>query len=337
MPPRDSPRRLRALLLASAAIALPVVLVSGGNPGAIASWFVGPVSSPYGIAVLLNASGPLALAAVGAVISSRAGTFNLGGEGQAYLGAFAFTVTVGALPASPVSFILAILAAFAASACLASLSSALRRSSGAEELITSFLLSVSIVYILDWVIAGPLSDPSSAIVGMGRIPAHAELPRLSGAVPLTPAFGFALAAAVLLYAFLTRSGKGFSLDLAGKAPLAAAYAGLDVARLRSIALAFSGGLHGLAGALLVSGSFLRLARGSTAGIGWNALAVALVGRLHPLLVVAAALLFSWTERGAGSAMLTHGIPESLAYACEGLLFLFMSLDSASSRRKGAMG
>ena len=287
-----------------AALALAAVypLAASSEPlGALRAFFLGPFSSSYAFFGLLESAAPLLFCALGAAFAFRAGIFNLGGEGQAAVGALAAALTVQGLDASalppPLVLVVAIAAAGAAGSALALLSTAAELWSGAEVLLTSFLVSQAALIAVDWAIGGPLKAASSNLLAMPLIPRRLLLPRLAPPSNLSLAAPLALVAAAFLYLAMDRSRAGYELRLFGRNRLFALSSGLSEG-LGSFAMATSGALSGVGGAMLVLGATGRAVQGMTGGVGWNGLAVALIAASNPLGAVPASLLFAWLDAGA---------------------------------------
>ena len=289
-------------LAAALALAALYPLAASSEPGAaLKAFFLGPFSNSYAFFGFLESAAPLLFCALGAGFAFRAGIFNLGGEGQAALGALAAALTVqglgaGRLPPSAI-ILAAILAAAAAGAALALLSTAAELWSGAEVLLTSFLFSQAALIVVDWAIGGPLKAQDSNLLAMPLIPRALLLPRLAPPSILSLAAPMALATAVLLSLVVDRSRPGYELRLFGRNRHFALASGLG-SGLGALAMGVSGALSGVGGAVILLGATGRAVEGMTGGVGWNGLAVALIAGSDPLGAVPASLLFAWLDAGA---------------------------------------
>ncbi|HTX72559.1 MAG TPA: ABC transporter permease [Rectinemataceae bacterium] len=295
-------------LAASFALAALYPLLASPHPlPALRAFFYGPFSNLYNLLGLLEAAAPLLVCALGASLAFRAGVFNLGGEGQAAVGTLASALTVQALGGAglPASVVLpcAILAAAAAGSLLALLSTAAELWSGADVLLTSFLLSQAALVVVDWAVGGPLKAASSNLLAMPPIPTSLRLPRLAAPSTLSLAAPIALGLALLVSFAVERSRSGYELKLYGRNRLFARSSGIGE-QVGTRAMAASGAMAGIAGAFLVLGIAGRAVKGMTGGVGWNGLAVALISGSHPIGAVPASLFFAWLDAGArqGSIM-----------------------------------
>jgi simple sugar transport system permease protein len=318
--------RLAALAVALAFAVLYALIASTDPRGALAAFFLGPFSSLYSFLALLESSAPLLACALGACIAFRAGAFNLGGEGQASVGTLAAALTVAALsraPNLPVAIVIgaAIAVAAAAGAALALLSAIAERRTGAEVMLTSFLLAQAAIIVVDWAIGGPLKDPSANLLSMSAIPERLRLPRIAPPSPLSLAFPLSVLLALCTVFFTKATRAGAELRLLGKNPAFARAVGLSPG-LGAKAMAASGALAGIAGAFLVLGQAGRAVKGMTGGVGWNGLAVALIAGTDGVGALPAALFFSWLEAGSRqAAMLADLSPDASSVLEAVALFL----------------
>ncbi len=290
------------------AIVLAVILLVLGSstPGrALRAFFISPVVNPYYLGNMLSMAGLLLLGALGISISFRAGMFNIGGEGQVYAGALSAALVALWVPiTSPVPARLAVFAAAGlAGAVLAGMSGLLRRLAGLPELITSFLLSASVMPLIDALIIGPARDRSRSLLATRGVPEALRLPRLLPPSELSTSLILALLVAAVAFVYLFRTTRGYELRITGQNPSFAHYSGIRVGENQVRAMLLSGALHGMVGAAVVLGSHYAAVQGGTAGLGWNAIAVALIGRLHPVLCVPAAAAFAYLDAGSKASML----------------------------------
>jgi simple sugar transport system permease protein len=309
----DSARPVSSLLSTAVALAgglaiaaASLVLLSGTPSEALRSFFTVPFSSLYYLGNMLNKTGLFAMAGIGMSLAFRGGVFNLGGEGQVYASALTATLVLQSLPGIPalLGLPLALAAAAATGGLLAGLSGELRRRWDTDELISSFLLSSSVVYTIDYLITGPLRDSESFLLATPEVAARFHLPEI-----LPPShLNLTLIAALLLSAgmshYLWNTFRGYELRMCGLNREFARYGGIPVERYYSIPMVLSGVFYGLTGALFVTGTQHMLAQGGTSGLGWNGLAVALVARNNPILAVPAAFVFAFLETGMRSAMVS---------------------------------
>ena len=303
-------------------------MAASAMPGrALASFFLGPFSSWYSFLSLLDAASPLLVASLGAAVAFRSGRFNLGGEGQVAVGALAAAFTFRALEGSffvsvPIAaMMLAFLAAALAGAALAFISGLTERLTGAEVLLTSFLLAQAAIIGVDWAISGPFRDPASNLLAMPSLPVQFRLVRLFPPAPLNSGAFLALALTLGMAFLLRWTRLGYELRLRGESAEFARVQGFG-GSIDLWPLALSGALHGIAGALLVTGTAGRAIKGMTGGIGWNGIAVALVAGTDPFIALPSALFFAWLDSGARSASILADLsPDASSVMKAAVLFL----------------
>ncbi len=297
-----------SLIALSAALALTVILIVLGAPDplhALGTFFAGPWSSRWFLGNTLDSVVLLALSALAVSVAFRGGAFNLGGEGQIYLGGLAASVVLLSFPSLPPALALAAAggAALAVGGGMGALSGILKRFAGADEMITSFLLSAALSPVADYLLSGPLRDPSGSLLASRRFPADRVLPHLLSPSSLSLSAPLTLLILVLFHVYSTRTAWGYRFRIAGAAPEFARYAGIAPERYRGPAMAASGAFHGLAGFFAVAGTYGVCHRGFPGGLGWNAIAVALIARNKSAALLPAALAYGWLKAGAEGALL----------------------------------
>jgi len=337
---RPQTARYGVVVAAAAALLtlLAVVLTTSENPVATVSTFlVGPWANRYALGNYLSRAALLALTGAGVVVAFRAGVFNLGGEGQVYLAALITTTVLtggrggstGAVPMVVPAVLLAVIAA----GSVAGASGWLRHRTGADELITSFLISSALIPIVDYLIVGPLRDRAGSLLATELIPETARLARLLAPSVLSTGALWSLLLLPALWFFLTWTLFGYELRIVGYNHELARYAGIRVGLYTTIPMALSGALHGLAGAALVLGVHHRSILGFSGGLGWNGIAVALIARNNPVWVLPAALFFAWLESGARAAVLQNQTTWELGSLIQAVVFLFVTAQLIRGRKR----
>jgi general nucleoside transport system permease protein len=326
-----------ALLAGLAVLALGLELAGYEAGSALGALWSGAFGSWYAItSATLVRSVPLIVIGLGLALSFRAGAFNIGAEGQFYAGAIAATwlgLHAGSLP-SPLAVAVVLSGAFLAGALWVAVPVFLRLRYGVLEVISTLLLNFVAEATTSLVVQGPLQESQGIYPQSDAIAESARLPLLAG-TRLHAGILLALAGAVVLHHLFTRTLWGFQLRAVGLGPRAAEISGrIDSRWMAAAALAMSGAIAGLAGGVEVAGVSYALFQNLSPGYGFTAIAVALLGRLHPFGVVMAGLLFGALEAGAGAMQREAGIPAVAVYVVEAVVILVVLL--AESVRRGGM-
>ncbi len=333
---------LAALLLGAV-----FVLLSGHNPiEAYVALFLGAFGSPYDISETLVIAVPLTLAGLSVAVAFRTGLFNIGAQGQLLVGALA-AGWVGSqfaeLPAillMPMTLVSGILAG----AAYGGIAGWLKATRGVNEVITTIMQNYIVVFVMHWLLQnGPMSapnalgTPASSPIGAGAI-----LPIIvpNELVPLSRLHAGVLLAALAVVVFwflLWRTSLGYELRAVGLGPRAAAQAGIDPRRRMVLVMAIAGGFAGLAGMIQVSGLFHRVFDGFSAGFGFDAIAVALLGKNSPIGVTLAAILFGAFARGGTIMQSNASISSHLVEVVEAIVLFVIAAETivrAIAKRRG---
>ncbi len=278
----------------------------------------------------LTNAGPLVAAGLGVALAFRAGLFNIGGQGQILMAAAgAGWVGFGLTGVPfPLHLLLALVAGILAGALWAGIAGILKARTGAHEVIVTIMLNYVAFYLISYLLATPglLQAPGSANPQTPRTQESAILPRLVGErFPLHWGFVLSLLAVVLVWWLLNRSSIGFSFRAVGENPKAARVAGIDVPRTTVSVMLVAGALVGLAGVQQVLGT-ITTGFGSDidAGIGFDAITVALLGRSNPWGVLGAGILFGGFKAGGSAMQAGEGIPIEIVLVVQSLIVLFIA-------------
>ncbi len=340
--------RLATIAIGAAVVValLTLVLVLGGYDAgrALGALWRGSFGSADAIAsaTLVRAT-PLVLAGLAVALAFRAGVWNIGAEGQLLAGAAVGAALALALPAAlaglPAAIVapVVLLAGAGAGAAWAGVAALLRRRFRVPEVISTIMLNFVAVSLVGWLVRGPLQEPLGIYPQSDGIPEAARLPFLLPGSRLHAGALLALLAAVVLAWLLRATAAGFRLRASGANPDAARVAGrIDVARTTMLAFLASGALAGLAGATEVAGVTWALYENLSPGYGFTAIAVALLARLDPLLVVASGVLFGALEAGGAAMQRDAGVPSVLVQVVEAMLVLgVLALGRLRARRAAA--
>ena len=299
--------RLRESTLVGAVPAAIVALAASGALVAIAgisplqaykSIWTGGLSSTTALGTTSVTMLPLLYAALAFAVPFRAGLYNIGIEGQLYLGALASVTVALKLPVSgPLLLIASIAAGILAGSAWGVLVALLKVWRGVNEIVSSLFLNYVAIYLTDWLLSGPLEAPNIGVAQTSIIPTDAQFPVLVTGTKITGALVLAAICVVAIWA-LFRTPFGFDLRIMGGSRKVADYLGIRSARTTIIAFAISGALGGLAGVSEILGNQFFLTQDFSPGWGYTGIAVAVLGGIGAFGVTAAALFFGLIGAGA---------------------------------------
>jgi ABC-type uncharacterized transport system permease subunit len=314
------------------------VLAIGGDPVETYRLLIGSAFSwPDGVGYTLFFATPLIFTGLAVTVAFRAGLLNIGAEGQLYVAAFA-TTWVGIAGAGLPAFVLiplCMLAAIAAGAIWAGIPGVLKARFGSHEVINTIMMNFIGIAIAGYFTQYYYRTPGDPVMQTAPIGANAHIARLGRFVPGLPeriplnvAFLLALVACVLVYLFLWRTKWGYELRATGSNPSAAEYGGISVRRQVIIGMVISGALAGCVGINEVLGYRYRYYDGFSANYGFMGIAVALLGRNHPLGVLFAALLFGVLVRGGVPVdAFTEHVTQDIVQILQALIILFVAAEA----------
>lgn len=269
---------------------------------------------------------PYILAGLGVALGFRCGLFNIGVEGQFFIGALC-SAWVGYTFTDLPWFIhlpLAVLAGAVGGAFWGAIPGYLKAVTGAHEVVNTIMMNWIAFRLSDWLLNGPMKATGYRPI-TPQIESTAALPRIFPP-PLRFHVGFflALAVAALVYWLLFKTTVGFEIRAVGANPDAARYAGVNITWNFVLAMVLSGALAGLAGATQVLGTDHWVGQGFSAGYGFDAIALALLGKSHPLGVVIAGVLFGTLRSGATRMQSMAGIPIDIISIIQALVIIFVA-------------
>lgn len=278
---------------------------------------------------------PLILTGLAVALAFRAGVFNLGAEGQFLVGAAAAAATSIKLASLPgaAPLVIALISGAVAGALWAAVAAELRRRFHVLEIISTIMLNFIALYLVSFLVRGPLQEPTHIYPQTVSLTEAARLPIMVSGTRLHAGIIIAVAIAIILYWVFRKTAVGFRVRAAGAGPRAAQSAGLiNVERLSWGVFLWSGAIAGLAGAIEVNGVTFALYENISPGYGYTAIAVALIAGLNPLGIIISGVFFGALETGASALQRDFGIPSSIAGMTEALLIL-ATLALASLRNR----
>jgi ABC-type uncharacterized transport system permease subunit len=297
--------------------------------GAFGSWYA------FGSGTLVRAT-PLILTGLAVAVAFRAGVFNIGAEGQFLVGAVAqatVALTLHALP-GVVLLPLALGAGAVAGAAWAGIAAVMRTRFHVLEVISTIMLNFVALYLVSYLVRGPLQEPTHIYPQTSSIVDAARLPRFGAETRLHLGFAIAIVACVAAWWAIKYTASGFRLRAVGANPFAARSAGLiDADSTATRAFLTSGALAGLAGAIEVAGVTFALYENISPGYGFTAIAVALLARLNPAAVIITGIAFGALEAGAAAMQRDAGVPSVVVSVVEALVIIaLVAFDRVRARR-----
>ena len=332
---RDHPSRLLTVLapigaiLAALVVAGLLIAIAGANPiRAYGLILKGAFGSRLGLSETLTRATPLILTGLAAAVAFRARLWNIGGEGQLYLGALAVPA-LGMLPImaslpAPITILLCLAVGAIAGMILLLIPLGLRLRFGVDEVVTTLLLNFVAVLFVSLMIEGAMKDPLA--FGWPQsvpVPDSAILPKLMERTRLHAGLLIALAMSVAGWWLQARTVFGMRARAAGLNPRAAAFSGVPLGRTLIAVACLSGGLAGLAGAIEVMGVKGYVTTDLSPSYGYSGIVIAMLANLNPIGVIGAALFSAVMFVGADSMSRALSIPSYIADVTVALSLLTM--------------
>lgn len=316
-----------------------LVLIAGGNPfSAYSDLFSGAFGNELDIGQVLAQACPLVIIGLGLALAYRGGVWNIGAEGQLFVGALCGGAVAIELPISsgPVLIAAALIAGIIGGAVWGLIVGVLRARWGVNEVITSLLLNYVAILLFQWAARRPLRDPlaTNGIDGKA-VPNASLLPNLPG-FDVHIGVLFALALVPIVGYVMSRTSFGFKVRMLGFNREAARTAGIATGRMAISLMVISGALAGLAGIVQVLGVSDRLdpnLSNPTFGTGYVAIVVALIGRRNAYGVLLAGLLIATLQAGGEAMSVIDGLPYSIVLGIEGVFVVFLLIADQLARRR----
>ena len=313
-----------------------LILLAGKNPlAAYAVLFQESLANYYGFGNTLTKTTPLLLTSLGVLVALKAGLFNIGGEGQIYMGGLG-SALIGLYVKGLPLFIhlpLALLGGFLFGAIWGWIPGYLKAVQGVNEVITTLLLNYVAQYFISYLVTGPMMEPGAPSPFSPKLLETAQLPTILPQTQTHAGILIALIAAGILWVVFLRSPLGYQIEAVGQNPIAARYAGMSVERTLILTMVVSGGFAGLAGASEVMGLKYRLFENFSGGYGFDAIAIALLSRGSIPGVIFISLFFGALRSGANVMQRSAGVPVTVVYAIQGLTVLFIAISLALEGKK----
>lgn len=316
---------LTAILLAFAVGAILIHLSGFSVLKAYSALFDGAFGSVFNITQTLMNTIPLIFTGLAVAIGFKSGLFNIGGEGQMCLGAFATAITaiyLGFLPSYILIPLVLIMGGIAGS-IWSFLPGYLKAKTGAHEVVTTIMMNYIGIFTASYLLLKYFKE-EGPIPQTILIPESARLPELIEFSRLTWAIFIAIFVIIIIDIFFKRTKLGYKIQTVGENRSAAEYAGINSNKMMVLSMMISGFIAGLAGATIVMGVLHRFITNFSPGYGFTGIAVAVLGKNKPWGVLFAAFLFGALQTGGITMQLFAKIPMDIMVVIQGLVILFVA-------------
>lgn len=302
-----------------------LTMVVGVSPiDAFRELWNGAFGTSYAVGVTFAKALPLGFVALGFAVAFRSGVFNIGLEGQLYVGAFAGALVGWHLEApAAVALPVTLLSAAAGGALWALIPAVLKLVRNVNELVVGLMLNYVAIFLVNYLIGGPVKDPSAIYPQTGEVRGAARLPVLVSGTNINAGVILILGAAVLVWFLLQRTVLGYEMKTVGASSRVARYSGISVRRTTLVAFVVSGALGGLAGAVEVLGNQFRLVENFSPGWGYTGIVVALLGAAMVWGCLLAAFYFGILGSGADHLQFRLGVPAAFVLIVQSLAVIFV--------------
>lgn len=316
-----------AIVLSLLIGSLPIIFADK-NPFDAFLWLLfGAGGNPIRLGATLTRATPILLTGLAATISFRSGVFNVGLEGQLYMGALGASFVALYIPPLPAFFhiSLCLIVAMVFGAIWSLIPGVLKAYKNVDEVIVTIMMNFIAFWIVSYLVHGPMREEGAMFSNTAKIPDSAVLPILLKGTQLHLGFILALIVAFFVYILLNKSSLGYQMRAVGGNIEAAHYSGIDTKRVLLAVFWISGAIVGIAGALEILGVQYRLSDYFSPGYGWDGIAVALVGNTTVGGVIFASLFFALLRSGAGEMERRMGVPSAIGTMIQGLAVFFTIL------------
>jgi simple sugar transport system permease protein len=311
-----------------------IVAIAGFSPALFYRGMIeGAFGSPRALLVTITYMTPIMLTGLSFAVAARANMFNIGSEGQLFWGVLA-AAYIGAYVALPsvVHQVAIFVVAFALGGAAAALAGWLKVKRGVHEVVSTIMLNWISLYVLTYICIYFLFDPLRAYKTKDLL-ATAMIPFFDPSSSISYAVVIAIAACLACYFLLWRTSFGYSIRAVGLNPTSAEYGGIKVGRTMVMAMFISGGVAALAGSLEIMGRFgyVDTEASFVRNLGFDGIAVALVGRNHPLAIILSSFFFAMLKTGGQAVQIytsaagRTGIPLEMSLALQGVIIVFASI------------
>lgn len=309
------------LVVGALVILLAAFQASGAPPAKIMEGLLGAITTPAGWKSILSRMTPLLLGGLAVFLALRGGLFNIGAEGQILMGGLGAVLTAFALP-NPLGLVLGLIVGVLFGSLWALPAGLIKAYRGGHEVISTIMLNAISVMLCTFLAKGVLKDPGQQSATTANIADSANLPLVVKSGMFELGLGWVIGIAFVLGAawWLKRSVAGYELEASGESPRAAEMAGIPTKKVQVLSMLASGGLAGLAGAILVTGTDHRFYASLAGGYGFDSLGVALLSGTSAWAIIPSAFFFALVD-AATSRLSFFGVPKGISALLLGLVIL----------------
>lgn len=314
------------IFLLTLVISALLIVACGASPVEAAGLFVkGIFGTKSSFAEIFVKACPLILTGLGCAVAFRTGFFNIGAEGQFYVGALAATMVALGLPQVPgmVRIVLCFVAAFVCGGLWALIAAVFKTRFNISEIIVTIMLNYIVINFLGYAVRSFLMDPAGNVPQSAKIDQAVQLPNLITSTRFHAGIVLAFVLAAVVWFLMEKTTVGYELKAVGLNPRAAACNGVPVVRSIISSAFLSGGLAAIAGSIEVLAIQKKLMEGISADCGYTAVLIALVAFNRPLGVVAVAILYAAMEVGASSMQRQLGVPSAIVSILIGVVVVLI--------------
>lgn len=304
--------------------AIPIALTGHSPLLAYREILLGAFGNPIRIAVTLTKATPILLSGLAVAIGFRSGVFNVGAEGQLYMGALGATLVALGFPGLPAVFLLpfSLAAAFVFGAIWGLIPGYLKAARNTNEVIVTIMMNFVAFWIVSYLVHGPMRDPTAMFSYSEKVPEAAMLPVLVTGTQLHAGYLMALVIGISVHVLINYTSLGFQMRAVGGNPEAAQYAGMKTKRIMLLVFGLGGGIAGLAGATEILGVQFRLSDFFSAGYGWDGIGVTLVGGNTVFGIFLASHFFGILRSGSSVMERRLGVSGAISLMIQGLAVFF---------------
>lgn len=304
-----------------------IMVLNGRNPMiGYTALIRGAFGSKYNIATTFAKTVPLVLTGLGAAIAFRAGIFNVGGEGQLYLGAFAAAyVGITFTGFSPmVGVPLAILAGGIVGGAYAFIPGILKVKYKVDEVITTIMLNTVAILFTAYLVNHPFATTQGKMGATEIIGKQYQFSKLVRLSTLNASIFYMVGFAIVIYYLMEKTSFGYDIKMTGQNNLFARYGGIDDKKKMVISMIISGALCGIAGVFEVLGVHYRFLQNISPGLAFDGMLIALIVKNNPIGIILMSIFFGALKTGSISMENATSIPSELVLVIQSIIILFIA-------------